>query len=238
MEKKNRIYEYLDGRQGKAASDNFELELKQDDILYKDYLKVKESLGTLKSISEIEPDTDYFVNVLPRFREKVATKQNRAVFPLFAKYASGLILATAAVVLFMVQPWQNTTIESTTQKTAPSELVTSIESQKPVVDDILKAEVKPVAQTRYVYTAPTSAPFMENTEKEAVIINSGTGVVDDEVLATHTDFEGVYSSLFELNGATLVEIADKYGITLVDLVQNLSEEDFEKFSKQLNPTDN
>ena len=38
MEKKNRIYEYLDGRQGKAASDNFELELKQDDILYKDYL--------------------------------------------------------------------------------------------------------------------------------------------------------------------------------------------------------
>jgi hypothetical protein len=36
----------------------------------------------------------------------------------------------------------------------------------------------------------------------------------------------------------LVEIADKYGITLVDLVQNLSDEDFEKFTKQLNPTDN
>ncbi|GAB1441732.1 hypothetical protein MASR2M39_05670 [Ignavibacteriales bacterium] len=44
-------------------------------------------------------------------------------------------------------------------------------------------------QPRYVYTTPTSAPFMENTE-ETVIINSGTGVVDDEVLATHTDFEG------------------------------------------------
>lgn len=238
MEKKNRIYEYLDGRQGKAASDNFELELKQDDILYKDYLKVKESLGTLKSISEIEPDTDYFVNVVPRFREKVAAKQNRTVFPLFAKFASGLVLTAAAVVLFMIQPWQNTTIESTTQKTAPTELVTSVESQKPVVDDVLKAEVKPVAQTRYVYTAPTSAPFMENTEKEAVIINSGTGVVDDEVLATHTNFEDAYNTLYELNDATLVEIADKYGITLVDIVQNLSDEDFEKLSKQLNPIDN
>ncbi len=238
MEKKNRIYEYLDGRQGKAASDNFELELKQDDILYKEYLKVKESLGTLKSISEIEPDTDYFVNVLPRFREKVAAKQNRMIFPLFAKLASGLIVTAAAVVLFVGQPWQNTSIESTTQKSAPSELVTSVESQKPVVDDISKAEVQPVAQPRYVYTSPTSAPFMENTEKEAVIINSGTGVVDDEVLATHTDFEDAYTALYELNDATLVEIADKYGITLVDIVQNLSDEDFEKLSKQLNPIDN
>jgi hypothetical protein len=238
MEKKNRIYEYLDGRQGKTSSDDFESQLKQDDLLYKDYLKVKESLGTLKSISEIEPDTDYFANVLPRFRESLTARQERKVIPIFAKFASGIVVTAAAVVLFITQPWQTPVIETPTVVKTSTTMVVPDEKEKPITNGIDQTDNTPVVQTRTAFVAPTSAPFMENAEKEAIILNSGIGVVDDEVLATHTDFDNVYSSLFEFNGATLVEIADKYGITLVEVVQNLSDEEYEKFSKQLNPTDN
>jgi hypothetical protein len=238
MEKMNRIYDYLDGRLGKTESDNFELELKEDDVLYSEFLKIKNALSRMSSLADIEPDTHYYESVLPRFREKLERRKSKKFLPLFAKLATGIAVPALAITLFVTQPWNNP--DEMQVKSLTNSIVT-----KPAKDPIKILETAKIEKTqptpvtvRHFITPKIASPVIEKNDKDAILLGSEATSDDNESLASHSNFDEAYASLLDVKELNLVELADRYGITLTELVQDMSDADFEKLQNQINPIDN
>ncbi|GJQ32710.1 MAG: hypothetical protein HBSAPP04_15490 [Ignavibacteriaceae bacterium] len=234
MEKKKRIFEYLDARQGNTGTDAFEADLKNDDALYGEFLAVKESLAKFDALAEVEPDNGYFESVVPRFREKLEAKRSRAFAPLFWKLGGAVAVPALAVTLFITQPW---TVEN------PVPVVNS-----PVTETIIaKVEPKTVTEPTTAVTAPVArvakaVPVRQqlfiDSDKEELLLNSEDLTGDGTLISSHNKFETVYSSLLGLDKATLADAVDKYGFSNEEIAQNLSDEDIQKLSETLTPVSN
>ncbi len=234
MEKKRRILEYLDARQGNTGTDAFEDDLKHDDALYSEFLAVKESLARFDALAEVEPDNGYFESVVPRFRERLEAKRSRRVAPLFWKLGGAVAVPALAVTLFITQPWQ---VESPDPlvKTPVKESVLAKEEPKTVNKETSPATA-PV--TRVAKAVPVRQQLFIDSDKEELLLNSEDLTGDGSLISSHNKFETVYSSLLGLDKATLAEAVDKYGFSNEEIAQNLSEEDIQKLSETLTPVSN
>ena len=234
MEKKKRIFEYLDSKPGKTGTSNFEADIKEDDELYSEYVKVKDSLLKLDNLANVESDTLYFESVLPRFRENLELRKQKRFVPVFAKLAAGLAIPVLAAVLFITQPWDTQIqVPAKVDKENTVATTTGVKTESPVkVEQKEPVAVKP--QYRYTAAKSNNSPVLEKSDKNEILLGSTT-LVDDATLAAHTKFNDAYNSLLNMNTTSLFEIADKYGISLDEVVQNLSEEEIEKLSGQIDP---
>ncbi|MCA0388175.1 MAG: hypothetical protein LCH52_06740 [Bacteroidetes bacterium] len=234
MEKKKRIFEYLDNKPGKAGTSNFEADIKEDDELYSEYVKVKDSLLKLDNLAQVESDTLYFENVLPRFRENLELKRQKRFSPVFAKLAAGLAIPVLATVLFIARPWDTQIqVPATVEKENTVATSPGIKTETPVEEE-QKESVAVKPQYRYTASQSNNSPVLEKSDKNEILLGSTT-LVDDATLAAHAKFHEAYNSLLEMNTTSLLEIADKYGISLDEVVQNLSDEEIEKLSGQIDP---
>lgn len=234
MEKKRRIFEYLDTKPGNAAVSRFESDIKEDDELYHEFIKVKDSLSKLDRLAEVEPDSHYFESVLPKFRENLDNRRQKRYFPLFAKFGTGLAVTAACVTLLVMQPWTTTTVETGVKKVEVPFAKNNVENSTLTEKKEQKAESPAATAYRYTSTAGQNSPLFEKGEKNELLLNSGV-LSDDEALSAHSKFEEAYNSILEMNRASLLEIADKYGVTLDEVVQNLSDEEIEKLTGHLDP---
>lgn len=234
MEKKRRIFEYLDARQGNTGTDAFEADLKQDDALYSEYLSVKESLAKLDALAEVEPDSGYFESVVPRFRERLEAKRSRSVVPLFWKLGGAIAVPALAVTLFITQPWNGAPTQPIVNH--PAVEVAVVQPETPTVKEPAKVEAVP--ETRTARALPVRNPVFIDADKEELLLNSEDLTGDESLISSHANFDDVYSSLLGLDKATLAMAVESYGITLDELAANLTDEDIQKLSETLTPLDN
>lgn len=234
MEKKRRIFEYLDARQGNTGTDAFEADLKQDDALYSEYLSVKESLAKLDALAEVEPDSGYFESVVPRFRERLEAKRSRSVAPLFWKLGGAIAVPALAVTLFITLPWNGAPTQPIVNP--PAVEVAVVQPETPTVKEPAKVEAVP--ETRTARALPVRNPVFIDADKEELLLNSEDLTGDESLITSHANFDNVYSSLLGLDKATLAAAVESYGITLDELAANLTDEDIQKLSETLNPIEN
>lgn len=77
MKNKNEILKYLSGLMSDSERAIFEKRLDSDRELQKEFESLKFKLDTLKETTEIESDTGYFNNLLPRSLEKISYKREK-----------------------------------------------------------------------------------------------------------------------------------------------------------------
>ncbi|HVO73344.1 MAG TPA: hypothetical protein VMT35_04935 [Ignavibacteriaceae bacterium] len=92
MNNKDRIILYLDDQLSSGEREKFEEDLSNNPELRKELENYKKMLGNLKSMNILSADELYFVNNIPRFREKPGGKRKRAA-------VKGIIYASSALVI-------------------------------------------------------------------------------------------------------------------------------------------
>lgn len=95
MKNKNEILKYLSGLMSDSERAIFEKRLDSDRELQKEFESLKFKLDTLKETTEIESDTGYFNNLLPRSLEKISykrEKKSKYLIPAFSFVVTILLI--------------------------------------------------------------------------------------------------------------------------------------------------
>jgi hypothetical protein len=102
MKINKKIFLYLDNQLSDSQRNQFERELQNSPELFAQFEKYKNLLKGFSDLKYIEADENYFVNLIPRFREKIANKKvvsKKAVFiPEFALVVTSVV--AISVLLF------------------------------------------------------------------------------------------------------------------------------------------
>ena len=92
------ILKYLSGMMNKTDQTSFEEKLKSSRELDEQYNSIKRMLNDFKK-QDINVDENYFINILPRFREKVDSRKNKLRKTIFY-LAPALTIIILAVLLY------------------------------------------------------------------------------------------------------------------------------------------
>ncbi len=95
---KEEILKYLSGMMNETDQTSFEEKLKSSRELDEQYNSIKRMLNDFKK-QDINVDENYFINILPRFREKVDSRKNKLRKTIFY-LAPALTIIIMAVLLY------------------------------------------------------------------------------------------------------------------------------------------
>lgn len=99
MKNKDTILKYLSELMTESERIKFEERLKNDPELKSEVEKIQSSLNAFNQNSEIEDETNYFVNLVPKVREKMQDKQKRKSVVLVPAIA----FAISILIIFFLQ---------------------------------------------------------------------------------------------------------------------------------------
>ncbi len=99
MKNKDKIILFLDGQMDENDRTLFEKEMASDPELKNEMIKFNEFMNNINSLKGISTDPDYFINIVPAFREKLGKKKK---FNLLPKLAAGLTTISAVVLLLVI----------------------------------------------------------------------------------------------------------------------------------------
>lgn len=262
MENRKRILEFLDNKPDDNAMKKFDEEIEKNEALYGDFSAVKGALERLDSLASVESDTGYFESVLPRFRERLVAEKSRRAFPILVKVGGALAVPAVAALLFLLSPsiidgpgqgsgvvdkssgvvtggsfGQNAKTNGATDGAEDESTVGSPESNDYRVDGTTNGGGGGINrfQQRKVYAVHKAAPLITDSEMDDLILESDKLVNDESLLAEHKKFDGVYKELLGLDKSSLAEAVDIYDFPLSDIVENLSDDDWQVLSAKLSP---
>lgn len=92
MNNKNEILKYLSDLMTDSERANFKKKLNSDTELQKEFESLKLKLDTLKENTEIESDTGYFNNLLPRTMEKIDSQREKKSKYLIPAFSFGITI--------------------------------------------------------------------------------------------------------------------------------------------------
>ena len=113
MKMNEKIIRYLDGDMLPEEIIDFEKELSGSAELMQQLISVSSALKKTKILKEAEINNDYFVNMIPAFRNKQSSKQKGIANPV---YAGGVIMIVTLLMMMLFQyDWDtNSTIQKET----------------------------------------------------------------------------------------------------------------------------
>lgn len=99
MKNKDTIMKYLSELMTESERTQFEKRLKNDPELKSEFEKVQSNLSMLVKNSEIEDESNYFVNLVPKVRERMQAKQRKKS----AVLVPALAFAISILIIFFLQ---------------------------------------------------------------------------------------------------------------------------------------
>lgn len=99
MKNKDTILKYLSELMTESERIKFEERLKNDPELKSEFEKIQNSLNVFSRNSEIEDDSNYFVNLVPKAREKMQSKKRKKSLVLVPAFS----LAISILIIFFLQ---------------------------------------------------------------------------------------------------------------------------------------
>ncbi len=99
MKINEKILRHLSGLMGEEEKTIFEKELSESHQLLAEYNKIKLYLDNISSVKEISGDPAYFVNLLPRVREKIQAKKKNQ---FSKKIVYAIPALSAALIIFLI----------------------------------------------------------------------------------------------------------------------------------------
>jgi hypothetical protein len=99
MKNKDTIMKYLSELMTESERTQFEKRLKNDPELKSEFEKVQSTLSMLVKNSEIEDESNYFVNLVPKVRERMQAKQRKKS----AVLVPALAFAISILIIFFLQ---------------------------------------------------------------------------------------------------------------------------------------
>lgn len=100
----DKIILYIDGQMDPAEKLLFEEKLKNSAQLRKELEKYKSLLNELKDLNEVKIDENYFIRIVPNFREKLKKKNRSKFSPEFALGLSALTALLIVLILVINKP--------------------------------------------------------------------------------------------------------------------------------------
>lgn len=99
MTNQEKILRYLDGSLDSAEIEALKAEIEKSASVRKEYERLLHLNKKLKALSDIEAEPDYFINLLPRFRERINQKKKKSFVPAYAwgTVLTALIIITAVI---------------------------------------------------------------------------------------------------------------------------------------------
>jgi hypothetical protein len=101
MTNQEKIIRYLDGTLDSTDIEAVKAEIEKSTALRKEYERLLSLKKRLKKLSEVEADPDYFINLLPRFRERINQKKKKSFLPAYALGTVLTALIIFAAVVFL-----------------------------------------------------------------------------------------------------------------------------------------
>lgn len=138
------IIKYFSGLLDKEEEKKFEAEIEINTSLKTRYEELSTKIKNFRDLNPKEADTGYFINLIPRVREKLDARSVKRT-PLFLKRALGLGLAAALLIFVFVQNGEDTenfdygSVLSALENTNTEELNEFVElrySDEQIYDDI------------------------------------------------------------------------------------------------------
>lgn len=99
MKNKDTILKYLSELMTESERIKFEERLKNDPELKSEFEKIQSSLYAFSQSSEIEDDSNYFMNLVPKAREKMQSKKRKKSLVLVPAFS----LAISILIIFFLQ---------------------------------------------------------------------------------------------------------------------------------------
>lgn len=110
MKASDKIILYLDGQLNEDERIRFEKELESSAELRNELTKFRKFAAEIGELKNIETEPDYFVNMVPHFRERLSAKKKYKLMP---RLALGLSTITAiAIILIFVLNYKTTEVNN------------------------------------------------------------------------------------------------------------------------------
>ena len=196
MNKDEKIRKYLDGELTGEKLRNFEAEL-NDSLELKNLVdSYRNTLNQFKEIENVNAEESYFVNIVPRFREKSEIKKQVRFKPVFAYGSISLVIVSVLLIFLFNKDYNVTNGNLVSINQVSNEEINSYFNANPQVYDEFQLTKNIPAEYDSVFNSIVLSELdVDNNSKKYLVgisDNEFNNILDE---ISNDDAENIYSSL-------------------------------------------